>query len=60
MPYKRPKLPEESIAAIARWIELGAPYAGVLIDTVAVATAQALIRNYFQKIARTFGQFATL
>src|SRR5262249_47545422 len=30
MPYKRPKLPDETIAAFKRWIDLGAPYDGPL------------------------------
>jgi hypothetical protein len=33
MPHKRPKLPDATIAAIKRWIELGAPYDGPLTDT---------------------------
>ena len=32
MPFQQPKLPEQSIDDIARWIELGAPYDKPLID----------------------------
>jgi len=32
MPHKLQKLPEKSIAAIAKWIDLGAPYDAPLVD----------------------------
>jgi hypothetical protein len=32
MPHKAPKLPDETIARIARWIDLGAPYDRPLIE----------------------------
>ena len=32
MPFQQPKLPQEAIRAIARWVELGAPYDKPLVD----------------------------
>ena len=40
MPKKGPKLPDETIAKIARWIDLGAPYDRPLVDRAAVSTAK--------------------
>ena len=37
MPQKAPKLPEEAIAQIGRWLDLGAPYDKPLVDKKAVA-----------------------
>jgi hypothetical protein len=39
MPQKAAKLPEETIAEIARWIDLGAPYDRPLIDRAPTAKA---------------------
>jgi mono/diheme cytochrome c family protein len=41
MPHKRPKLPEATIEAIARWIDLGAPYDRPLIDRKGGLAAKA-------------------
>lgn len=38
MPSKRPKLSDETIATIARWIELGAAYDTPLVDRATTAT----------------------
>lgn len=42
MPHKRDKLPAGTIAAIARWIELGAPYDGPLTGNVLKAHARGV------------------
>ncbi len=51
MPSKAPKLPDDAIEAIARWIDLGAPYDRPLVDKgkpVAVKTAPTdEDRNYW-------------
>jgi mono/diheme cytochrome c family protein len=41
MPQKAPKLADETITAIARWIDLGAPYDRPLVDRAAVAALRA-------------------
>jgi mono/diheme cytochrome c family protein len=40
MPQKKPKLPAETIARIAEWIELGAPYDKPLVDRKPVVAAK--------------------
>src|SRR4051812_36544863 len=41
MPQKAPKLPDATIEQIARWIELGAPYDGPLVDRAGGGPARA-------------------
>ncbi|MGL4463197.1 MAG: DUF1549 domain-containing protein, partial [Planctomycetia bacterium] len=40
MPYKGRKLPDDALAAVARWIDLGAPYDAPLVDRAAAAGAR--------------------
>ena len=52
MPHERYKLDEESVEAIARWIDLGAPYDKPLVEgAVGVSTAPLIVtekdRNYW-------------
>ncbi|MDA0347949.1 MAG: DUF1549 domain-containing protein [Verrucomicrobia bacterium] len=52
MPHERDKLDEESIAAITRWIDLGAPYDKPLSDSSILADSESLVitdedRNYW-------------
>ena len=52
MPHERDKLDEESVEAIARWIDLGAPYDKPLVEgAVGVSTAPLIVtekdRNYW-------------
>src|SRR4051794_21481807 len=42
MPNKRPQLPAATIAAIKRWIDLGAPYDGPLIHKAGISPPQSL------------------
>jgi mono/diheme cytochrome c family protein len=41
MPFKRPRLADESIALIRQWIDLGAPYDRPLVEGTGEATAAA-------------------
>lgn len=43
MPHKRDKLDDESIAAIVRWIDLGAPYDRPLADSSSIETDGPLV-----------------
>ncbi len=43
MPFKRAKLPEESIALIRQWIDLGAPYDRPLVEGPAEGAAAELV-----------------
>lgn len=58
MPFQQPKLPEQAIDGIARWIELGAPYDRPLIDKpveVQPAEVTAADRRFwsFRPLARS-------
>jgi hypothetical protein len=45
MPRKRPKLPDETIAEIKRWIELGAPYDSPLVGATAAAPQESQVSD---------------
>ncbi len=45
MPDEAPKLPDEAIAAIAEWIDLGAPYSSGLADASALPIGKRLITD---------------
>jgi hypothetical protein len=45
MPFERPKLPDEAIAAISRWIDLGAPYDRPLAETRAAPQGSATVTD---------------
>jgi hypothetical protein len=56
MPHKREKLPKETIEVIARWINLGAPYDGPLIEVGEIARADKQISD----AERSFWSFQPL
>jgi hypothetical protein len=56
MPSKKPRLSDEQIAFIARWIDAGAPYDKPLIEKSAVAKGHATVTNEDRK----FWSFAPL
>ena len=45
MPDEAPKLPDEAIAAIAEWIDLGAPYANSLVESPASPVGKRVITD---------------
>jgi mono/diheme cytochrome c family protein len=49
MPDKKPKLQEDSIAALAAWIDAGAPYEGSLIDGKVLAKDKSTISDEDRK-----------
>ena len=57
MPQKAPKLPAETIAQIARWIDLGAPYDRPLVERAAGEPAGAPV---FTDEERNFWSFRPL
>src|SRR3954463_14983628 len=49
MPDKKPKLSDDKIAALAEWIETGAPYEGALMEGATVAKQKGVVSDEDRK-----------
>jgi cytochrome c553 len=49
MPDKKPKLSDDKIAALAEWIENGAPYEGALVEGATVAKQKGVVSDEDRK-----------